>query len=92
MSVSQKEKPVTKTVSVFVVKIMKKIFNKFTMLNKLSISNILTTFMAFQLKFPQGDVLVKNLNVRKNIVNAIVLDSNALRIVTVVIVIIANQK
>jgi hypothetical protein len=92
VSVSQKEKPVTKTVSVFVVKIMKKIFNKFTMLNKLSISNILTTFMAFQLKFPQGDVLVKNLNVRKNIVNAIVLDSNALRIVTVVIVIIANQK
>ena len=48
--------------------------------------------MEFQLKYQLEDVLVKNLNVKKNIANATVLDLNVLKIVTAVIAIIVNLK
>ena len=76
----------------FVVKITKKILNKYIKQNKLSILKIQTIFMEFQLKYQLEDVLVKNLNVKKNIANATVLDLNVLKIVTAVIAIIVNLK
>ena len=76
----------------FAVKITKKILNKYTKQNKLSILNIQTIFMEFQLKYQREDVLVKSLNAKKNIVNATVLDLNVLKIVTAVIAIIVNLK
>lgn len=48
--------------------------------------------MEFQPLYQLADVLVKNHNVAKNIVNAIMLALNALKIVNVVIVIIKNLK
>ena len=76
----------------FAVKITKKILNKYTKQNKLSILNIQTIFMEFQLKYQREDVLVKSLNAKKNIVNATVLDLNVLKIVTAVTAIIVNLK
>ena len=76
----------------FVVKITKKILNKYTKQNKLSILNIQTIFMEFQLKYQREDVLVKSLNAKKNIANATVLDLNVLKIVTAVTAIIVNLK